>query len=62
MRRVVFVAYSLSLRRIIFVLVIIIIAQVIISATVFSFSLLVSSLKTSRNHMAAILKISASVL
>ena len=39
-----------------------IIAQVIIRATAFSFILLVSSSKTSRNHVAAILKISASVL
>ena len=39
-----------------------IIAQVIIRATAFSFFLLVSSLKTSRNRAAAILKISASVL
>ena len=39
-----------------------IIAQVIIRATAFSFILLVFSLKTSRNRVAAILKISASVL
>ena len=39
-----------------------IIAQVIIRETSFSFILLVSSLKTSRNRVAAILKISASVL
>ena len=39
-----------------------IIAQVIIRATVFSFILLVSSLKTSRNRASVILKISASVL
>ena len=37
-----------------------IIAQVIIRATAFYFILLVSSLETSRNHAAAILKISAS--
>ena len=52
--------YSLSLRRII--VFISIIAQVIIRETVFSFILLVSSLKTSINCVAAILKISASVL
>ena len=39
-----------------------IIAQVIIRATAFSFILLVFSLKTSRNRVAVILKISASVL
>ena len=39
-----------------------IIAQVIIRAIAFSFILLVSSLKTSRNRAAAILKISGSVL
>ena len=39
-----------------------IISQVIIRATEFSFVLLVSSLKTSTNRAAAILKISASVL
>ena len=39
-----------------------IIAQVIIRATAFSFILLISSLKTSRNRATAILKISASVL
>ena len=39
-----------------------IIAQVIIRATAFSFILLVSSLKTSRNRVVAILKSSASVL
>ena len=39
-----------------------IIAQVIIRAIAFSFLLLVSSLETSRNLKAAILKISASVL
>ena len=39
-----------------------IIAQVIIRGTAFSFILLVSSLKTSRNRAAAILKISASIL
>ena len=46
--------YSLSLRSIT--------AQVIIRATEFSFILLVSSLKSSTNHVAASLKISASVL
>ena len=39
-----------------------IIAQVIIRATAFSFILLVSSLETSRNHVAGVLKITASVL
>ena len=39
-----------------------IIAQVIIRATAFYFILLVSSLKTLRNRVVAILKISASVL
>ena len=46
--------YSLSLRRII--------VQMIIRPTAFSFILLVSSLKTSRNRAAAILKIGASIL
>ena len=39
-----------------------IIAQLIIRATAFYFILLISSLKTSRNRAAVILKISASVL
>ena len=39
-----------------------IIAQMIIRATAFSFILLVSTSKTSRNRAPAILKISASVL
>ena len=39
-----------------------IIAQVIIRTTVFTFILLVSSLKRSTNRAAAILKVSASIL
>ena len=52
--------YSLSLRRII--IIVLVIAQVIIRAIAFSFILFISSSKTSRKHAVAILKISASLL